>query len=139
MLGGDGTDGGRGLSIAADRDVKAYALCLCPHPYVGGHRVEVKRATAIDREGNFWTNVGGERRCCNRATQVRSDGASIDRFLGIEARERIAQDRRTFGRCPFDPGHRCREPLYGVFRQSADLNRSEERRVGKKGVCQMMW
>src|SRR5215471_11530748 len=70
MLGSDGADGGCGLSIAADGDVKACALCLCPHPYVGGHRVEVKDATAIDRDGNFWTNVGGERRCCNRATQV---------------------------------------------------------------------
>jgi hypothetical protein len=50
MLGGDGADGGRGLSIAADSDVKARIPRLRPHPHVGRHRVEVKRTIAIDRD-----------------------------------------------------------------------------------------
>ena len=96
VLGSDGADEARGLSIAADGDVKVCATCLRPHPHVGRHRVEMKHATAIDRDGNFWTDVGGESRCRNRATQVRGNGARIDRFLGIEARERIGQHRRSF-------------------------------------------
>jgi hypothetical protein len=50
MLGGDGADGGRGLSIAADGDVKARMPRLRPHPHVGRRRVEMKRTTAIDRD-----------------------------------------------------------------------------------------
>ncbi|MBV8323715.1 MAG: hypothetical protein JO049_23970, partial [Hyphomicrobiales bacterium] len=119
MLGGNGADGACGLSIAADSDVKARIPRLCPHPHVGGHRVEMKRTTAIDRDGNFWTDVGGESRYRNRATQVHGDGASIDRFLEGEARERIAQHRRTFAKGQVDPGDRCREAFYRGFRQSA--------------------
>ena len=124
MLGSDGADGGRGLGIATDGDVKVCATRLRPHPHVGRDRVEVKHSSAIDRDGDFWTNVGGERRRCNRVAQVRGDGAGIGGFSGIQAREWIAQDRWTLAKCQVDAGDRCRELLYGVFRQSADLNAS---------------
>ena len=97
VLDSNRTERCRVLGIASDGDVKAF--CICPHPHVGRNRVEVKRTATIKSNGNFRTDLGRERGCCNRATQLHGRDARVQHFMRIEPGERSVQDRRSFEKC----------------------------------------